>query len=216
MIKNRIIQLILQLVFCILGVIAIAASLGAFEAKFQTEFYLYFTNLSNYICIIIMFIELIHTIKNVISKENKFCSFNPALKFMGLIMIILTFLVYNVLLAKDMPKSQNLSIASILLHIVLPILYFLDWLLFYERKTAKWYYPIISFVVPILYVCFVFIRAALINGENNTLYPYFFLNIQEIGVSGMLKWNLVISAFILISAYILVFINHIGKSGKNN
>ena len=197
MIKNRIIQLILQLVFCILGVIAIAASLGAFEAKFQTEFYLYFTNLSNYICIIIMFIELIHTIKNVISKENKFCSFNPSLKFIGLI-------------------SQNLSIASILLHIVLPILYFLDWLLFYDRKTAKWYYPIISFVVPILYVCFVFIRAALINGENNTLYPYFFLNIQEIGVSGMLKWNLAISAFILISAYILVFINHIGKSGKNN
>lgn len=163
-----------------------------------------------------MFFELIQTIKYANKQEDGYCNFCPPLKFMGLIMILLTFLVFNILLAKDMTITQNFSVASILFHIILPILYVLDWFLFYERKQAKWYYPIISFIAPILYIAFIFIRAFIIKDEMSTLYPYFFLNINEIGISGVIKWNFIIAIFIALIGYILVFINHLGKSSKKN
>ena len=216
MIKNRVTQLIVQTIYCTLGLVAIFASLGVFEAKFYNEFYIYFTNISNYICIIIMFLELCQTIKYANKNEDGYCSFCPVLKFTGLIIIILTFLVFNVLLAKDMTLQQNLSITSILFHIILPILYVLDWFLFYEPNKTKWYYPFISLVVPILYFIFILIRASLIKNDQATLYPYFFFNIDDLGIGGILKWNIIICIAISFIGYILVFINHLGKRKKSN
>ena len=71
MIKNRTVQLMFQTAFCTLGILGIIASFGTFNYEFRGDFYVHFTNLSNYLCIFIMFVELIETIKKKKDQDKK-------------------------------------------------------------------------------------------------------------------------------------------------
>ncbi len=204
MIKNRTTQLIFQTTYLAFGFIGILASLGLFVAKFQYNFYVYFTNLSNYICIGIMLFELIETIKK---NKNSYVKFNPLIKFMGILMILLTLFVFNILLADDRTLAENLSVSSLLLHVALPIMFVLDWILFYERKQTKWYYPLLSILVPLLYVIFIYLRAFILNGKGEVSYPYFFFNINEIGLMGVGKWILILLIAFIGVGYLIYFID---------
>ena len=88
--------------------------------------------------------------KLVKKKEDSFVSAAPILKFIGMLGILLTFLVFNIMLAgaEGRDPQANWRIGSLCFHVVLPIMYIADWFLFYERKKAKWYYPIASIAFP--------------------------------------------------------------------
>lgn len=192
-----------------MGVIAIAASLGLFKARLESNFYVYFTNLSNYICIGVMFAELVQTAKK---KNDSYTTVLPTLKFMGVLMILLTFFVFNGLLAENRTLEQNLAVSSVLLHVVLPVMYIADWFMFYERGMLKWYFPLLSVSVPLVYVLFVFIRAWIIKGEGKVVYPYFFLNVDNLGWSGVLTWIGILFAAFVGVGFIIFFIDRIIKS----
>lgn len=53
MIKNRTAQLIFQTVYCTLGLVGIVACFGIFDdyTSFRWDFYVHFTNISNFVCI---------------------------------------------------------------------------------------------------------------------------------------------------------------------
>ena len=155
MIKNRTVQLMFQTAFCTLGILGIIASFGTFNYTFRSDFYVHFTNLSNYLCIGIMFVELIETVKK---KEDSYTTKLPLLKFIGLTAILLTFFIFNFMLAGDREPELNFYINSVLFHIILPIMYFIDWILFYEHKKVKWYYPLVSVSFPVIYAIFIFKR----------------------------------------------------------
>ena len=67
MIKSRTAQLIFQTVYCTLGFVGCIASLGVFDDinMIRWEFYVYFTNISNFFCLGIMVARLI-----IISLKN--------------------------------------------------------------------------------------------------------------------------------------------------
>jgi hypothetical protein len=140
----------------------------------------------------------------------------PFLKFVGVLAILLTFLVFNFLLAcqPDRDPQANWRISSISFHVILPIMYVLDWLLFYEHKKIRWFYPLASVILPLLYVAFVFTRAAIVNFNPDVpyLYPYFFLNIDKLGVAGVGKWVAILFAGFIILGYIFYIIDKIIKS----
>ena len=56
MIKNKTAQLIFQTVYCTLGIVGFVACLGIFDNinMIRWDFYVHFTNLSNFFCIGIM------------------------------------------------------------------------------------------------------------------------------------------------------------------
>ena len=211
MIKSRIAQLIYISAFCTLGIIGAIASVGLFEAQYAKGFYVYFTNLSNYFCLGIMIAELIFVIKKLKNNENGSVSVSPLFKFIGVIMIVVTFAVYNFLLAKDRTIYQNLSIRSILLHIILPVMYVLDWILFYDRKQIKWFYPLLTLIAPAIYAVYVFIRAWILGGVGVVIYPYFFLDPTKIGVIGVLKWLGILFVVFLALGYIFYAIDKIKR-----
>ena len=217
MIKNRTAQLIFQSFFCALGLIGIVGSLGIFDdiLNWRWDFYLHFTNLSNYLCIGIVFAELIQTAKK---REDSYVSAAPFLKFIGVLAILFTFLVFNFLLAgqPDRDPQANWRVASICFHVILPIMYVLDWLLFYEHEKIRWFYPLASVIFPVLYVVFVYIRAALLNfnPEAPYIYPYFFLNLETQGVAGVAKWVLILFSGFITMGYIFYGIDKIIKSKK--
>jgi hypothetical protein len=77
-----------------------------------------------------MFAGLIQTAKK---KEDSYVTAVPVLKFIGMLGILLTFLVFNIMLAGAEGRDPQLNwrIGSISFHVVLPIMYLLDWFLFY-------------------------------------------------------------------------------------
>ena len=87
MIQNRTTQLIFQSFFCAIGVIGTVASLGLFDMVWRWDFYIHFTNLSNYLCVGIMFAELVQTARK---KEDSYVSTLPLLKFINSLGILLT------------------------------------------------------------------------------------------------------------------------------
>ena len=84
MIKNRTAQLIYQTIYCTLGFIGIIASLGIFDniSNVRWDFYVHFTNISNFFCIGVMVVALIQTAKK---KEDSYVTAAPLFKFIGML-----------------------------------------------------------------------------------------------------------------------------------
>ena len=215
MIKNRTFQLMFQTAFCTLGFLGIIASFGTFNYSWRGDFYVHFTNLSNYLCFGVVLAELIQTVKK---KEDSYVDKLPLLKFIGVLAILLTFIVFNFILAGDREMYLNFQINSVLFHIILPILYVLDWFLFYERGKVKITYPVYSTIFPIVYVIFIFIRAWILNFDPTVpyIYPYFFLNLDKLGVMGVIKWVILLALGFVVVGFLFYGIDKALSKNKKN
>ena len=222
--KNRTAQLIFQTIYCTLGLVGTVASLGIFDniRQIRWDFYVHFTNISNFFCIGVMLASLIQTAKK---KEDSYVTTAPLMKFIGMLGILLTFLVFNIMLAGAAGRDPqaNWRVGSLAFHVVLPVLYIADWFLFRERKQCKWYYPIASIAFPIAYVVFLLIQAILLNFNSSILipttttpliYPYFFVNLDTQGVPGVLVWIGVLSAAFVAVGYLFFALDRLGKKTK--
>ena len=220
MIKNRTAQLIFQTIYCTLGLVGIVASLGIFDdiTTIRWDFYVHFTNISNYFCIGIMFTALLQTARK---KEDGYVTAAPLLKFIGVLSILLTFLVFNIMLAgaEGRDPQANWRIGSLLAHVVLPIMFIADWFLFYERKQCKWYYPLASIGFPLAYLIFLLIHATILGFNSSILipttetpliYPYPFLNIDKLGW-GVLTWVLLLLVAFVAVGYIFFGLDRLGR-----
>ena len=216
---NRTAQLIYQSFYCALGLVGIVASFGIFDdyTMLRWDFYVHFTNLSNYLCVGIMAAQLVQTAKK---KEDSYVTAVPLLKFIGVLAILLTFVVFNALLAGDRDPQLNWRVGSLLAHVVLPIMFIADWFLFRERGKVKWYYPIASAGFPLAYVLFILVQAMilkfdtsiLIPGTNTPLiYPYFFVNLETQGIAGVAKWATVMFVAFMAVGFVLYGIDRILK-----
>ena len=224
MIKNRTVQLIFQTIYCTLGLVGCIACLGIFDniKTIRWDFYVHFTNISNFLCIGVMVAALIQTAKK---KEDSFVSATPILKFIGMLGILLTFLVFNIMLAGAEGRDPQLNwrVGSLIFHVVLPIMYIADWFLFYERKKSKWYYPIASISFPLAYAVFLLIQAIILGFNSSILipttttpliYPYFFVNIETQTVPGVLMWIVILAVVFVAVGYLFYGLDRITKKSK--
>ena len=221
MIKNRTAQLIYYTIYCTLGLVGCVASLGVFDniSVIRWDFYVHFTNISNFLCIGVMLAALIQTAKK---KDDSYVTAAPILKFIGVLGILLTFLVFNIMLAGAAGRDPQLNwrIGSLLFHVVLPVMYIADWFLFYERKKCKWYYPLASIAFPLGYVIFLLIQAVILKFDTSILipttttpliYPYFFVNFDTQGVPGVLMWVGVLAVAFAAVGFAFFGLDKLGK-----
>ena len=224
MIKNRTVQLIYETIYCTLGLIGCVASLGIFDNinLIRWDFYVHFTNISNFLCIGVMLAALIQTAKK---KEDSYVTAVPVLKFIGMLGILLTFLVFNFMLAgaEGRDPQANWRVGSLIFHVTLPIMYIADWFLFYERKKCKWFYPIVSISFPLAYAVFLLIQAIILKFDSSILipnsttpliYPYFFVNLDTLGVSGVLMWIAILAAVFVAVGFGFFGLDKISKKNK--
>lgn len=223
MIKNRTAQLIYQTIYCTLGIVGTVACLGIFDDidSLRWDFYTYFTNISNFLCLGVMIAALAETVKK---KENDYVTTAPMLKFVGMLGILLTFLVFNIMLAGQAGRDPQLNwrVGSISFHVVLPIMYIADWFLFYERKKCKWYYPIVSAAFPIAYAVFLLIHAAALKFDTSVLtptgsvliYPYFFVNLDTQGPTGVLMWLGILAVVFVAVGFAFFGLDRLGKKSS--
>ena len=122
--------------------------------------------------------------------------------------------------AEGRDPQANWRVGSLAFHVVLPIMYIADWFLFYERKQSKWYYPIVSVCFPLGYVTFLLIQAVILKFDSSILipttttpliYPYFFVNLETQGISGVLMWiGILVVAFSAVG-YLFLGLDKAGK-----
>ncbi len=224
MIKNRTTQLIFQTIYCTLAFVGCVSCLGIFDdiTMLRWDFYVHFTNISNFFCFGIMLTALIQTAKK---KGDSYVTAAPMLKFIGMLGILLTFLVFNIMLAGAEGRDPQLNwrIGSLTFHVVLPVMYIAHWVLFYERRSTKWFYPLASVAFPVAYVLFLLVQAVIMGFDSSVLipgtttpliYPYFFVNLDTQGVGGVLQWIGILSAAFIAVGYLLLGLDRFGKKKK--
>ena len=217
MMKSRTAQLVFQSMYAALALVACVGSVGFYDMKFTSDFYIYFTNISNYLCAGIMMAELIQTAGK---RGDGYVTAAPSLRVISMLGLVLTFLVFNLLLANDPARDPalNYKVECILCHIVLPILFVADWVMFYEHGKINWKLPLLSALFPLIYLVYVFLHAALWRfdssimnyaGTDPVIYPYFFLNPERVGICGIILWVAALLAGFVVLGYLFMMVDRL-------
>ncbi|MDE6597121.1 MAG: Pr6Pr family membrane protein [Clostridia bacterium] len=222
---NLLTQAIYRIIFCVISGLACILSLkfftnvtdGTAGFTISHNFWQYYTNLSNYYCFGIGIAVCASTIKKLRRGEKTgYNTCAPTLKFCGVVMIMVTFLVYNCYLGK--PSSLNFwnSLGNISYHVVAPILFIVDFFIFDKHKQIKILDPIKATFMPLGYVVYILIYGAICRAANlNFEYPYPFLNVDKLGYGGVIGWiAMLVVAFIAVGYLLFLYDKLVKKDGK--
>ncbi|MGM9972157.1 MAG: Pr6Pr family membrane protein [Anaeroplasmataceae bacterium] len=217
MINNRIVQLIYRTIFLTISLFGIIESFGLFAGQTPgLGCLVYYTSLSNFLCFGVMMAVWISTLKYI--NKNELRGYNTCvthLKFSSTIIILVTFLVYNFILADSMFEEGWNSLGNLTKHIICPLLFIFDYLLFDKHHSVKWYDPLLCTVLPLIYVIFILIRGAILPSDySGTIYPYFFLDVNELGLGGVCIWVLILVIVFVVIAYLLFLYDKIEYKDK--
>ena len=175
---------------------------------------LYFTNLSNLLCLIYFLVLVILMLTKKVKRDDKYY----IIKGMVTMAITLTMVVYNLILRSSDASLvfQGHQLECNLVHILVPLLVIFDYIIFGEKGHLKKEYPLIWSLVLIAYQLFVVIYT--INGGkfiNGAAYPYPFMDIDTYG-AGKYIVNMVV-AFVFFLGYgniVQMLDNKLGKKKK--
>ena len=182
----------------------------------------YYTFQSNIICFVAFVIYIVLEIRRKDEKGDIYYLIKGAI----VIMIFITAFCYHIALAPQFEFDMGLKnttdmynkIANSIVHTFAPCLVILDYFLFDEKGNFKRYYPFLWLCFPYNYVLYVYMYASQggsfysIGGSNR--FAYFFLDYVEIGMSGVIKWIIIMTLGILIVSYLLVVIDQILEKRK--
>jgi hypothetical protein len=116
-------------------------------------------------------------------------------------MILVTLIIYNTLLG-NMFDPTYWRVRNVIMHLVGPMMVVIDFLLFNPKNNLKWRAILESLILPYLYVI-----VTLIIGLFTNSYPYFFLDVNNIGYSGVLGWVFILTLGFLVLSLALVSYN---------
>lgn len=108
-------------------------------------------------------------------------------------------------------------IASMFVHLFSPSMVIGDYFFFDVKGKFKPYYPIFWLLIPLNYVCYVYMyhfcggKFFGVGGSKN--FAYFFLDYEKNGYLGVAQWLVMMTGCIVLVSYLLVFID--SKLGKN-
>lgn len=174
----------------------------------------YYTLQSNVICLIAFIIVLTLELLDRQYKTDIYYLIKGGL----VITIAITAIIYHIALAPggfQMDALQNSisnkMLANFLVHTVSPLLVLLDYILFDEKGHFKFFYPILWLIQPLNYVVYVYtysnLGGSFYNIGGSRQFAYFFLDYNELGYMGVLKWLVIIILGILIISEILVILD---------
>lgn len=200
MIHNKIISLVYKSIFISISFISLYNTLY----NFSGDTLAYFTILSNIVVFVFFLILWIKTLQDVLKKKTDGANTHLIrTKGIATLCITVTGLVYAFLLA-DYTSKSNYTFQNLSHHYIIPVMTVLDYFLFDQKGKLKWYHPLLWVGCSLLYLPYIFIRA-IILGPNTSLirYPYFFLDLDTLGVGGVALWCVGLVVFFSILAYLI-------------
>ena len=167
------------------------------------RFFSFFTILTNILVALYLSSNFFKIFKGPFSIFSKRSALTALTAF-----ILLVGIVYQVVLRGIWEPTGLQRIIDELLHTIIPVYFLVYWFL-YANLTDINFKPILFWLVyPLLYFLFVIVR-----GHFSGFYPYPFLDVSEIGYSGVAKSFVAICGFtVLLMALLVVF----GKKKSKN
>lgn len=164
------------------------------------EIFKYYTNLSNYFVFAVSLAVTLDTVKRVKGGEREgFGKKWRTFKFMTTVMITVTFFVYLILLGDPLSADFWRNLGNLSYHVVAPLMFIADFLLFDEHCTLKVTDPLKAVIIPLVYVVYIFILGASIKDFE---YPYFFLDVNRLGYGGVVGWVAALVAVFVALGYL--------------
>lgn len=170
---------------------------GLSEGTFDPHVFRMFTNISNLICGI-YFIYAAAVIA-FDKKRNGGSSPFPLFKGVCTMCITLTGIVAAAIVASEFDAHTPEGIATVILHIVTPVMIMADWLLFDTKGRWKSTAPLWWLIAPYMYFFFILISANIMDKNTANRFPYPFLNYEQMGIPMLI---LVISVMTVLYIFI--------------
>ena len=174
--NRRIAAVVFRLFFAALALTAVFVQFTAVtlvKGHSVSNFFSYFTNLSN---IIISLVFIISAVNLARSREPR--AADTAIRGGAVVYIAFVGLVFNTLL-RDTDLGDLIPWVNVALHMLLPIVAIIDWLVWPPRRPLAFRLTFVWMIFPALYVAYSLIRGALIG-----FYPYPFFNPATVGGYG--------------------------------
>ena len=174
---------------------------------YGTRFFLYFTNLGNLYCLGLMINELVRLIRRKpISIQLMQWEFG------GLISILVIGAVYNLLLGNPCTAAYWSNRPSVCLHLITPILYTIYFLTTRPVRKVTVGGIQCSILIPYLYIAFIYTRHLITRDQ---WFPYFFLDINQIGWIGACYWIIVLTAIFVLTGLTFIYLSKRKSHRKN-
>lgn len=132
------------------------------------HFFRFFTILSN--------IAVAFVVSILLMKEERHPLLKPANLTAIAVYIFVVGLVYNLVLRQLWSPLGWQWVADNLLHVVTPILYLLYWWQFVPDKPQRWKLALLWLLYPAIYFVY-----AIIRGQLEGVYPYPFIDVNQLG-----------------------------------
>lgn len=218
-IKNNIFKSIYRYVFLVLCEAGIILQYAAISQTGNKDNLImlscYYTMISNFICF--LYFSYIAIMR---PKSEK-----AVVKGAIVLCIALTGIAYHLLLSGNMEASGFLSpmltISNQLVHTVVPLMVFFDYLLLTPKGNFKSFDPLVWTLIPIAYLIFAVVRAETSPlmfsgfGGTSSRYPYPFMDFDLLGTGKGVLIILVLSVIYIAMGYLLyVFDRLLGKKRK--
>lgn len=202
-----------RMALSIIAFLGIFLQLGIPRGEFNYTVFLYFTILSNLLVMFFYFFD------NIFDRRRF-----RWLKGAMMMCITVTGLVYHVLLARG-PFAMGVERdfldqgANFILHTLVPVMTVLDWVLFDKKPAFKRTDPFTWCILPDIYLVVFLLRGLIIGTPvffGGSRYPYFFMDLDKIGVTGFIKYVLFLHIFFIILGFIYYGIDKVLAKYQNS
>ncbi len=193
-VAHRGVALVYRLLAAVAVFIGIARVSGMFAASPTWGAFLYYTVLSNVLCLVWLVLSAARTVRDGTADGWRGVS-TPSARVAGAVMmaITVTMFIYLFVLAPSLflqPGAyEPFTLTDNLVHIVTPILLIVDWALFVPKGRLRGHDPLLWTLIPYAYLAFAFTFSAL-GGRfaGDTRYPYPFMDVDANGLGGVIAW----------------------------
>lgn len=122
--------------------------------------------------------------------------------------IIVVGIVYSLLLRNTWNPQGFQKVVDELLHTVVPVIYVVYWFVFTPKRIVKYSQIWLWLIFPALYLTYSLVKGAVFGN-----FPYPFLNASSLGWLNVILVSLLLTLFVIILSFLLVWINRLGARG---
>jgi hypothetical protein len=174
----------------------------------------YFTILSNIVVAVVM--TMLIARPGAFRRRDASGAAWRALRLDSLIMIMITGLVYNLLLAEGGKTGWDL-LSNTLIHWIVPLLTPIVWLIAGPRGLITFRTIALALILPLAWASFAIVRGLVVGA-----YPYSFLDVSSDGLGPVVVFIAVIMVFAVALSLVLMAVDsglrwtmRVGRNGSN-
>jgi len=176
------------------------------KKKYNKGMFIYFTHLS-------ALFSLVYFSALLFLGDTRHNGILPRMNGAVIICVSMTMLVYHFMLVPELKGKLGgyrfFSFSELAVHYIVPLLTIVHWLAFSPKGLFSFWDPLLWLTPLLLYfgMTIIVARRKSCLGQTGSRYPYFFIDIDHLGLKKVMRNVCIIGIAVLLFGYILVLID---------